>query len=363
VRVSGEIDLATIPSNHFKMLHILERLCRDRSYCWPSNAKLAALYGCVNSGGFRQLLAEMERDGFISRQPIQPGRPGAGRLGIFLHVRLDRDLPVETGPPPPPEAVKRLRNSRERFDLSGPKSAGQGASQGADTLPQNGQGGLPQNGQQNKDRSRKKDESNQEEKRATPQRQRPEDIAEAIPARTEAIAVKAPTTAPEPSTAQVAVLVDQPLADRLAQPQAALDTGPPAATSLPRRKLRCEVVRAEAPVDDPIIAAELARRAQPRPAAPPELPPQDTAELIRQLPRAESHWVQIAVENLVQRFGSAMDRNLWGQFHLILLDVWRGRLDPEVVVSAYEQAMKPASRNAGAVFWTALRREAGLGGS
>jgi hypothetical protein len=140
------VDLATIPPNRLKLLLILEGLCRDKSYCYPTNETLARLYGLdAASGGFRRLVRDLEEAGWISRQLIEPGRPGAGRpgagrLGIFLHRRLDHDLPVEDGPPPPADAVERLKQARS-----------EGASKGATPMPQKGPAPLAQEGRQNKD--------------------------------------------------------------------------------------------------------------------------------------------------------------------------------------------------------------------
>src|ERR1700722_2948434 len=70
IRISPDIDLASIRPSHFKLLVILEGLCRDRSYCWPPNETRARLYGCDTSNGassgFRRLLRELEADGWIS---------------------------------------------------------------------------------------------------------------------------------------------------------------------------------------------------------------------------------------------------------------------------------------------------------
>lgn len=161
VRLPAAIDLAAIPPNYLKMLLVLERACRDRSYCWNSNASLAALYGTKNSGGFRRLLADMRRDGFIAMIPVNPDRPGDGRVGIFLLRRLDPDLPVEDRPPSR-EAVARLWAARERKGepVRRPGRVATPAPIEAAPLPQMGQPPLPQMRQQNKDEFSKKDERN-----------------------------------------------------------------------------------------------------------------------------------------------------------------------------------------------------------
>jgi hypothetical protein len=143
------------------MLLVLERACRERSYCWNSNSSLAAMYGAVNSGGFRRLLAHMHRDGFIAMVPVNPDQPGEGRVGIFLPKRLDPDLPVEDRPPPR-EAVARLWAARERKGepVRRPTRVAPPAPIEATPLPQMGPPPLPQMRPQNKDESLKKDEMN-----------------------------------------------------------------------------------------------------------------------------------------------------------------------------------------------------------
>ena len=161
VRLPAALDIAAISPNYLKMLLVLERACRDRSYCWNTNASLAALYGAENSGGFRRLLAHMHRDGYIAMVPINPDQPGEGRVGIFLLKRLDPDLPVEDRPPPR-EAVARLWAARERKGepVRCPTRAAPPASNEATPLPQMGQPPLPQMRQQNNDVFSKKDELN-----------------------------------------------------------------------------------------------------------------------------------------------------------------------------------------------------------
>jgi hypothetical protein len=161
VRITAAIDFADIPPNYLKMLLVLERACRDRSYCWNSNASLAAMYGAENSGGFRRLLAHMRRDGYIAMVPVNPDRPGEGRVGIFLLKRLDPDLPVEDRPPPR-EAVARLWAARERKGepVRCPTRVAPPAPIEATPLPRMSQPPLPQMGQQNNDGSLKKDEKN-----------------------------------------------------------------------------------------------------------------------------------------------------------------------------------------------------------
>jgi hypothetical protein len=161
VRLPAALDITAIPPNYLKMLLVLERACRDRSYCWNTNASLAALYGAENSGGFRRLLADMRRDGYIAMVPVNPDRSGDGRVGIFLLKRLDPDLPVEDRPPSR-EAMVRLWAARERKGepVRCPARVIPPAPIEAPPLPQMRQPPLPQMRQQNKDEFSKKDEEN-----------------------------------------------------------------------------------------------------------------------------------------------------------------------------------------------------------
>ena len=108
-RIPATLDVSKITPPHFMMLFILESLCRSVSYCWPSNALLATMYGC-SIRNVKEILREMQEEGYLWRLPVERG---SGRAGIFLHRRLDPDLPVEDRPPPP-EAVQRLWAARNR---------------------------------------------------------------------------------------------------------------------------------------------------------------------------------------------------------------------------------------------------------
>jgi hypothetical protein len=100
-----------------------------------------------------------------------------------------------------------------------------------------------------------------------------------------------------------------------------------------------------------------------RQAAAPPIPPPlpaDTAELIRALPEAtDPHWAQMAAEDVVRKFGGK-DRELWGQWHAVMDLIWRGRLDPEHMVNAMGQGLKPGIERPGAKAWAALQALAGI---
>jgi hypothetical protein len=122
------------------MLLVLERCCRDRSYCWHSNAAIAAMGGWSPYQA-RSILYELRDAGYLFLEPIEAGRKGTGRAGIFLHRRLNPDLPVEDRPPPP-EAVARLWAARSRsVHLGGNPTAP------AREIPQPPMGEIPQQNQ------------------------------------------------------------------------------------------------------------------------------------------------------------------------------------------------------------------------
>jgi hypothetical protein len=101
---------------------------------------------------------------------------------------------------------------------------------------------------------------------------------------------------------------------------------------------------------------------------PPESPPPEpelaptVEELLRKLPGADKAWSwdQKAAEALVRAFGTGNDQKLWGQIHLITRAVRIGTIDPDHVINAYTQAMKPHIENHGAKFWAALKGLAGI---
>jgi hypothetical protein len=424
VRVGPEINLTSLPPPQLKLILILERLCGGRSYCWYGNKALARLYGLDGpSGGFRDLLRSLEGDPqrpetvWISRQRIDPGRPGAGRLGIFLHRRLDGDRPTEEGPPPPPEAVDRLRHSREHAGALAPQPACTYASKQAAPMPEKGRAPMPEKRRapmpekrhQIKDRYRKEDGLKEDERgrAARPidppsrQRQRPETsppmetpstVATLLPRLMETLPVMPPSppvetpppppaatrpsppaeahpprpaeTRPSPPTETVAPAPAPGLIEGQRRLLEALDDGQRAALEAMPAARRAAILEPHAKgFDAHVLAFQIRSRMfaapPPQPVAPPE-PPADTAELIRRLPGAVPHWAQLAAEDVVRRFGTEKDRRLWGQLHLIMQGVWAGRIDPEIVVNCFGQAMRPGIEVRGAKFWAAFRCQTGM---
>jgi hypothetical protein len=99
----------------------------------------------------------------------------------------------------------------------------------------------------------------------------------------------------------------------------------------------------------------------PRPPEPPPRPmPETVEELLGQLRGSPWDWWKAAACALMEDFGEARDRKLWGEFHQIAQVVAWGRADAEHLVSAYRQAMKPGIRVRGAKFWAAWQELTGL---
>ena len=94
VRVNADFAAdGTLTPRQFFLMFILERLWRDRSYCWVSNRELAKLYGCGSVSTVKEILAELVALKIIKRIMTDKGRPG--RIGIFALKRLDADRPTD----------------------------------------------------------------------------------------------------------------------------------------------------------------------------------------------------------------------------------------------------------------------------
>jgi hypothetical protein len=97
VRISPDVDLRPIKPSYFKMAAILERSWRTSPHAFPSNATLAAKYGCTPRQA-KAIIAGMEADGFIARVLIDPDRPELGRKGILGYGNDSRPTgPLSSG--------------------------------------------------------------------------------------------------------------------------------------------------------------------------------------------------------------------------------------------------------------------------
>jgi hypothetical protein len=102
---------------------------------------------------------------------------------------------------------------------------------------------------------------------------------------------------------------------------------------------------------DPILVAEArCKLAPPRrcPAAPRTLP-----ELLGRI-REDPSFPSLAAAGLAAALD---DHKSYSGFKARCEEAWRGELNPDRLLSAYEQAMGPKTRNRGAIFMVAVRQK------
>ena len=338
VKISPDVDLKPIRPSHFKMAAILERLLRANAEAWPTNRTLADRYGC-SKGQVQKILRGMQAEGFITRAPIDPEDPRAGRTGILANRRLDLDLPV-AAKPPSAEDIGRLKRRR-----GGIKNDAPGVSK---MMPP---GGIKNDAPSNKESlSLKEDEPegpggslDQRQRKDSPIRTSDPDVpTPEVPA-----AAAAPAAALTPGQLGFLARLD---ADRRATFDA-LSPGKQSALLKPHGPGFL------ADIADFQIRAELGT-VRPIEDVPPI--PATMSELLEQLPGKPRSWTPKAAEALAQDFGGKKDRALWGEFARIAEAVRLGNLDPAPVVAAHRQAMAPGIERRGAKFWAALKALAEL---
>ncbi|HMB04097.1 MAG TPA: hypothetical protein VKP69_10220 [Isosphaeraceae bacterium] len=101
---------------------------------------------------------------------------------------------------------------------------------------------------------------------------------------------------------------------------------------------------------DRILVAEARKKLAPpprRPAAPRTLP-----ELLGRI-REDPSFPSLAADWLSSAF---QDRKSYSGFKARCEEAWRGELNPERLVSAYQQAIGPRTKNPGAIFMVAVKR-------
>ena len=96
------------------LMLILDAHCRDKTYCWFSNATLAEEFGCT-VGNLKQILREMDDSegeglGLIHRVIVGTGRKA--RVGIIMRRRVDPDLPAAETDAELADAIARLTARR-----------------------------------------------------------------------------------------------------------------------------------------------------------------------------------------------------------------------------------------------------------
>jgi hypothetical protein len=123
-----------------------------------------------------------------------------------------------------------------------------------------------------------------------------------------------------------------------------------------RKKLGLDLAElAKVAGDDPILAAELARRTAP--PAPPEPPPATlpTADLFLSLP-GRHDLIAAATQRLALELGDFKVVS-WKFFQQAVLAVVTRSVPPEVLLDCHRQATSPAAKNRGSVFVVAWQRE------
>jgi hypothetical protein len=342
------VDITAIRPSHLKMFVILERCCLFTSYCWHANATLAKKYGCT----VRQvtnILREMQEAGYLWRLTVNP-EGFRRRAGIFLHLRLDPNRPVEDRPPPP-EAIQRLWAARNRTRSASSYQEEKFPPAQEEKFPPAQEEKFPPSNKSSL--SLNKDEL-EEPGRSLGQRQRKDHLS----AKPGSVVSAQPTSAaaPDPIPAKIPPdLVDPPaLTPGQTGFLASLDAGHRTAfDALPAAK-QAQILEPHRLGFDRVIASDAIRMLSP-PPPPPSPVPKTTAELLERLPGAPAAWSGQAAEALAQDFGLKEDRKLWGQFRLIAEAIRLERIDPAHAINAYHQAMKPGIKKPGGKFWAAFQ--------
>ncbi len=290
----------------------------SKDHCWPSDRSIAGKVG-KSQGHVQRCLRQLEDAGWIEREKTD--EVSTGRL-IWLMWRCpatskgargDR-APAREGPPAPARD-KRIVVVKERMER---------------------------------------------EEIALPERQRPEPTPPTPPA--------TPAPRPEPmvapTLAPVAALPPPPPPPTRSAPRS--EAPVPAAARMPSPGMpltpeqharlmelpeasRDQVLTWLA-LGDPILVAEANKRLappRPRPVAPRTLP--EVLDRIREDPTFPA----LAADWLASAFD---DRKSWTGFKARCEEAWRGELNPDRLLSAYEQAMGPKARNRGAIFMVAVKR-------
>ena len=102
---------------------------------------------------------------------------------------------------------------------------------------------------------------------------------------------------------------------------------------------------------DPILVAEARSKLaplRPQPEAPKTLP-----ELLGRI-REDPSYPALAASGLA---AALQDQKSYSGYLRRCEEAWRGELNPDRLLSAYEQAMGPKARNRGAIFMVAVRQK------
>jgi hypothetical protein len=113
----------------------------------------------------------------------------------------------------------------------------------------------------------------------------------------------------------------------------------------------CDQVLRWLATGDPVLVAEARSKLappRPRPEVPTTLP-----ELLGRI-REDPSYPTLAAAGLA---AALQDQKSYSGYLRRCEEAWHGELNPERLLSAYEQAMGPQARNRGAIFMVAVRRK------
>ena len=171
-------------------------------------------------------------------------------------------------------------------------------------------------------------------------------------------ALLAPGPAPGPTTALPSWPRAEAARPALKTPPAGSPAPSPALPLTPEQQARLDAMPAAArdqvliwlATGDPILVAEARKKLaplRPCPEAPRTLP-----ELLGRI-REDPSFPALAAAGLVAALD---DPKSYGGFKARCEEAWRGELNPDRLLSAYEQAIGPRAKNPGAIFMYAVHR-------
>jgi hypothetical protein len=380
-------DLRLTPTD-LRVLATLLFYARQKTICYPSDDAIAARVH-RHPGTVRRSLKRLEDIGYLLREflPPSPANP-TGRLIHMTCMEPDWPRPNQTTAPAPTPARRRTPPP-ERRRTGGARASAQGGRAPAHTeenviLEKNKTEEEP-DGINHSLRSRPESTpATQPEIDPIPALQAPklESVVLDRPEPSESILMpqEAPMALSEPVAGSTLTAAVQalPVAD-LAAPASRgptvlpLDLGaigkpmtsfsmPPRVTTPPvprppfqRKKLGLDLAElAKVAGDDPILAAELARRTAP--PAPPEPPPQTlpTVELFELLP-GRHDLIMIAARRLSEETGDFKAASL-RTFEQMAMAVATRAVPAAVLISCWRQGMGPKSEHKGKVLVAAWKR-------
>jgi len=316
---------------------------RAKAYCYPTNATLAADMGCCVST-IQNALAALRAAGWV-RLELGSNQPNGRRIWLTwrcgsappARVSQVSDIPQPIGPPVQP-AGPPIQLAGSPPQPAGPPVQSVGAERRIVVVEA-------------------KEESS-EEARVTDSAPRSRPAVPQLPAAPEAPpvatvgpAVRAPANR---EAATCAIPFDLRAIGQLPAPPTPPSPANGPRTYRPRLGLTLEEL-AKVAGDDPILAAELARRTAP--PAPPEPPPQalPTAELFELLP-GRHDLIAAATQRLAAELGDFKVVS-WKFFQQAVQAVVTRSVPPEVLLDCHCQATSPAAKNRGSVFVVAWQRE------